>query len=203
MEIAVGYGRTNIIDLLRKHGVPALEHSVAVQLILIEAAGDKDIPRTEKAIRDGANVNGKNRQGETALIKVLSLPLFATVEGCITINYLLEKGADPAIQGEGRWGRTTALHLAIYWNTPKDSFVFARVAIESLLRHGALVSARDGSGMTPLHIAAKNNNIAGAKILIEAGSKIMPRDDKGKTPLDYAESAEMIRLLKNHGAKEE
>jgi ankyrin repeat protein len=57
--------------------------------------------------------------------------------------------------------------------------------------------------MTPLHIAAQKNNIVGAKMLIEAGSKIMPRDDKGKTPLDYAESVEMIKLLKAHGAKEQ
>jgi ankyrin repeat protein len=85
----------------------------------------------------------------------------------------------------------------------KDSPVYARLVIESLLRHGALVSARDSDGMTPLHIAAEKNNIIGAKMLIEAGSKIMPKDDKGKTPLDYAESAEMIKLLKDHGAKEE
>jgi len=84
-----------------------------------------------------------------------------------------------------------------------DCTLWARKIIESLLRNGAHVSARDGSGMIPLHIAAKENNIAGAKMLIEAGSKIMPRDDKGKTPLDYAESAEMIRLLKDHGAKEQ
>jgi ankyrin repeat protein len=57
--------------------------------------------------------------------------------------------------------------------------------------------------MTPLHIAAQKNNIVGAKMLIEAGSKIMPRDDKGKTPLDYAESVEMRKLLKAHGAKEQ
>ena len=65
------------------------------------------------------------------------------------------------------------------------------------------VSARDSDGMTPLQIPANLNNIVGAKMLIEAGSKIMPKDDKGKTPLDYAESAEMIKLLKDHGAKEE
>jgi hypothetical protein len=31
----------------------------------------------------------------------------------------------------------------------------------------------------------------------------MPKDDKGKTPLNYAESAEMIKLLKAHGAREQ
>ena len=30
----------------------------------------------------------------------------------------------------------------------------------------------------------------------------MPKDKIGKTPLDYAESAEMIKLLKSHGATE-
>ena len=57
-------------------------------------------------------------------------------------------------------------------------------------------------GMTPLHVAAKYNNLEGAKMLIEAGAKIMPKDDTGKTPLDYAESTEMIKLLKSYGAKE-
>lgn len=56
--------------------------------------------------------------------------------------------------------------------------------------------------MTPLHIAAKQNDIYMATTLIKAGAKIMPKDDTGKTPLDYAESAEMIKLLKSHGAKE-
>jgi len=30
----------------------------------------------------------------------------------------------------------------------------------------------------------------------------MDKDKEGKTPLDYAESGEMIKLLKSHGAKE-
>jgi ankyrin repeat protein len=67
--------------------------------------------------------------------------------------------------------------------------------IKVLLQHGALVSARDYRGQTPLHIAAHDNNIVGATMLIEAGANVMPHDDKGKTPLDYAESAEMIKLL--------
>ena len=40
-------------------------------------------------------------------------------------------------------------------------------------------------------------------MLIEAGFKIMPKNDKGKTHLDYAEYAEMIKLLKAHGVMEE
>ncbi len=217
MEIAVRYLQPSIVGLLRTYGVSPLESRIAAQLILIQAAGDGNVSRMDEAIRNGADVNGKNRRGETALVASLH-SLLITNETYNTIQFLLEKGADPTIQGEERFGRTTALHLAIKQSayifdaeikkkikneSLKDSPLYARLIIESLLRHGALVSARDSDGMTPLHIAAKENNILGATMLIKAGSKIMPRDNKGKTPLDYAESAEMIKLLKAHGAKEE
>ncbi|MCJ7674785.1 MAG: ankyrin repeat domain-containing protein, partial [Sedimentisphaerales bacterium] len=80
---------------------------------------------------------------------------------------------------------------------------WARLTIETLLRAGALVSARGEDGQTPLHIAAKCNNLIGASMLIEAGAKIADKDNTGKTPLDYAESGEMIKLLKSYGAKEQ
>jgi ankyrin repeat protein len=205
MEIAVMYGRTNIIELLKKHGVPALEQREAAQQALIGAAGHHDIPRMEEAIRNGARVNEKNRQGETALVEALHIAL-SDPEDYLAIMYLLEKGADPTIQGMDYPDKTTALHLAVFTTSfggRKDLFPYDRMIIESLLRHGALVSAWDSNGMTPLHIAAKWNNIVGAKMLIEAGCKIMLRDRYGKTPLDCAESGEMIKLLKDHGAKEE
>lgn len=217
MEIAVKYSHAKIVELLRRYGVPALENRIAAQLRFINAAALGDIPGMDEAIWNGADVNEKNRRGETALVASMPIPVI-TSETYSTIQYLLERGADPTIQGQERFGRTTALHLAIKQSSfifdaeikkkiknerMKDSPLYARLIIKSLLRRGALVSARDSDGMTPLHIAAKYNNIVGANMLIEAGSKIMPRDDKGKTPLDYAESAEMIKLLKDHGAKEE
>ncbi|HCO94762.1 MAG TPA: hypothetical protein DIU00_12560 [Phycisphaerales bacterium] len=91
-------------------------------------------------------------------------------------------------------------------NTKRDieleKFLSERL-LKLLIEKGAYISGRDDDEKTPLHMAAKWNNVVGAKMLIEAGAKIMPRDSDGKTPLDYAESAEMIKLLKSHGAKEE
>jgi ankyrin repeat protein len=114
MEIAVMYGQPSIVDLLRKYGVPLLERKVAAQLVLIHAAWQRDILRIDEAIRNGANVNEKNRKGETALIMAVDLgPLLFTPLNYGTISYLLEKGADPTIQGDRGFGKTTALHLAI------------------------------------------------------------------------------------------
>jgi ankyrin repeat protein len=71
-----------------------------------------------------------------------------------------------------------------------------------LLEAGAKVSGVDSIGRTPLHIAAENDNVRAAEILIREGAKVMPRDGAGKTPLDYAESSAMIKLLKQNGATE-
>jgi ankyrin repeat protein len=214
MEIAVAKDRTNIINLLKKHGVPELEHRVAAQIIFIEAATRGDIGRMEEAIQNGAHVNGNNSKGETALIMSVFYSVFTTGQ-FKAVEYLLNKGANPNVEGDSPFShKTTALHTVISSSSftfgreikegyLKDTPTYARLIIESLLRHGAHVSARDGYGRTPLHIAAERNNIVGAKMLIEAGAKIMPRDKEGKTPLDYAESGEMIKLLKAHGAKEE
>ena len=216
MEIAVEKGQTNIIKLLEKHGVPALEPRDAAQVMLIGAADDSDIPRMEDAIDNGADVNGRNRHGVTALIKAChsSSSLLAPDRYSAAVLYLLKKGADPTVQGSDGIGQTTALHSAIYMSSflkqrqeknerLKDARAQYRAVIEALLKHGALVSARDWDGQTPLHIAAKRNNVVGAQMLIDAGCKISPTDREGKTPLDYAESAEMIKLLRDHGAKEQ
>jgi ankyrin repeat protein len=153
-----------------------------------------------------------------ALLEALSMMLYEEWDSA-SVLYLLKKGADPTIQGsesaEDSWDKTTALHLAIQSSSyvldkkhqedqeGKDKAMRAVSVIKALLQHGALVSARDYYGRTPLHIAAHGNNVVGAQMLIEAGCKIAPLDKEGKTPLDYAESAEMIKLLKDHGAKEQ
>ena len=49
-------------------------------------------------------------------------------------------------------------------------------------------------------IAAEKDNLLAAQLLLELDAKVNPKDNSGKTPFDYAESREMVVLLKEHGA---
>jgi len=58
--------------------------------------------------------------------------------------------------------------------------------VEDMLRLGADVKARDSSGRTALHLAAKIGHLDMAKALVVAGSDIHALCGLNKMPLDYA-----------------
>jgi hypothetical protein len=59
--------------------------------------------------------------------------------------------------------------------------------VEDMLRLGADVRARDSSGRTPLHLAAKMGHLEMAKALVMAGSDTQAVCRLNKKPLDYAQ----------------
>lgn len=202
-------GYEKIIDLLVKFGAKRLEEKEANQLRFVEAANFEEVDVLRELVEKGAKVNTTNRNNETALINALSA-VFYRYGMYRKVMYLLDLGADVNKSGTtSGLGDTLPLHIAIrmssYTFRSKDQShekEYATQIIKELINKGAFVSGRDKYGRTPLHIAAKYNNVIGAQILIKSGAKLMDKDDKGKTPLDYAESAEMIKLLKDAGAKE-
>jgi ankyrin repeat protein len=74
-----------------------------------------------------------------------------------------------------------------------------------LLNHGADINAREGNGLTPLHLAVIHNNYKLTKLLLEHGAKVNVKDYKyGLTPLQMAASNdydEIVALLRKYGAK--
>lgn len=155
----------------------------------------------------GAKVNFRNDKGETALLKVLEGPY--DEETFLKLEYLVSIGAGVNFRGTSRTSEiTTPLNSAV-WNTgivfkssrASNNPYFAEQVLKYLIDAGASVAGSDEKGRTPLHTAAKSDNLIAARLLLESEADVMTADSEGKTALDYAESVEMIRFLKQHGAQ--
>ena len=72
--------------------------------------------------------------------------------------------------------------------------------IDSLLRQGANIDVRGGSGNTPLIVAAERGNADIVRLLLERGAKIEVKGFRGKTALMEAKTAEVAQLLLDNGA---
>ena len=71
------------------------------------------------------------------------------------------------------------------------------------MHHGADIIARDGSQLTPLHLASSMVNAKMVQLLIKRGANVNARDQGISTPLHLASSkwnAETVRLLVENGA---
>lgn len=206
IEYAAREGHKNIVDLLLEYGAIKIDEKDIIQSRFIEVAKFGTVSELDELRKNGARINKRDKDRATALINAI-ISIMVGKSSVKRVGYLLSSGADPNYEGSGLLGFFPPLHVA----TIHTSFLFradkrdhepGKKIIQLLLENGAYVSGKDQNGLTPLHYAAKYNNIFAAHLFLIKGSKVMPRDNKGKTPLGYAESAEMIKLLKEYGARE-
>jgi ankyrin repeat protein len=126
-------------------------------------------------------------KGETPLIVAILADHAAVAE------LLIARGANVMARNERG---LTPLHAAAYSGNAK----VARLLLDS----GAELEDRANvSGATPLIVAAEENRVAVAELLIAGGADPSVPDRDGFTPLTQAwakKRAEMVRLLKRHGA---
>lgn len=73
-------------------------------------------------------------------------------------------------------------------------------AVEYYLDNGTDVDARNSSGVTPLHCAARRGRLELAKLLIRKGADADTRANNGYSPLLEARNVEIARLLIRNGA---
>ena len=58
--------------------------------------------------------------------------------------------------------------------------------IKRHLYHGSDINSPDGAGDYPLHVAARNAQVAITRVLLDHGARLDVRDTKGRTPLHLA-----------------
>ena len=166
--------------------VGTIATSAAAQT-LHQSVKDGDIPGAEVLIAAGADVEA---QDEAALTPLVTAALAGQREA---VTLLIQKGADP----RGRDGNGfTALHAAAHaghldivqllieydldvndqGNMAKITPLHAaaergfREIAEALLRHGARLQVKSGTGHTPLFMAALNTHAGMIKLLRDYGA---------------------------------
>lgn len=149
--------------------------------------GDLDTVRT--LLREGADVNGAQGDGMSALH-------WAAERGDGEMaQMLIHAGA--AVEAVTRIGPYTPLHVA--------STAGRASVIELLLEAGADVSASTStSGVTPLHLAAASGSAEAVSTLLDHGAEIDARESAWEqTPLIFAaanDRVDVIELLLERGA---
>jgi ankyrin repeat protein len=204
-QLARKYDQPAIYDYLLSRGGLPVDSVDAAQLAFVEAAANGDLSLMEAGIKSGARVDGKDPTDQTALVEALGMIALYPTRQAQAVAWLLDHGADPNLEGQSNLTDMAGipLHVLMFEGHSSRVSVAADETLKRLLVAGAKVSAMDSKDRTPLHLAAQWDNLVGAQVLIKSGARVMARDITGRTPLDYAESASMIKLLKDSGATEQ
>lgn len=195
LHCAASRGNLKMTALLLKHAaaINAVDQRKMTPLMLATATGPNNAPRTEliKLLLDnGAQINTQTEAG-TALHA-------ACRSGSIeTINFLLERGVDPALrdkQGE----IPMQVCIASSYRFGREN---AELPIDKLLAKGVDINAANQNGMTMLDSAIQSGNRKFTEKLLALGADVNHVDRNGITTLMRAvNNKEIFDLLVAKGA---
>ena len=158
----------------------------AAEIALKGAFANRDDKKIREAIKDGARVNIRNRDGSTLLE-------YAVAGGDKDlVELIIDHGADLSATTRG----FTPL-MSAAWH--------GRVAMMRIMvKNGADLNARDDYGRTALMLAVSQNKAAAVKFLLSKGADKNLRESDGYTALDIGIKEKryaIVQLLRAAGAK--
>ena len=147
----------------------------------------KSFDEIKSLLKKGADINAKNKDGETALMKMAK---WGELE---LVKYLVENGVN--IDKKSPNGDTALIKAA--WGGSLDIVKF-------LVEKGVKVNDKSQGGETALMRAGEIGNFDIVKCLVENGADIDTKDMFGKTAIVFgvaSKSKEVVRYLIEKGAE--
>lgn len=188
---------------------------------LCQAATHGHIPQIKGLLEQGANINGRNEDGNTALICAIASKQPETA------IFLLEHGADKTVRSSSGKRRPplyhaidvgdleTAQYLLDHGASVNEKNIYGQSyfvdvvqsekldMIRLLLRYGADVSAREVTGRPIIAYAVNRGNMELVRVLLGHGADANARDISGQALIAIASSkdnAELVQVLLSMGA---
>ncbi|MGN1309765.1 MAG: ankyrin repeat domain-containing protein, partial [Akkermansia sp.] len=153
---------------------------------LLEAAREGNAECVRQLLDRGADIEAKDKDGETALIRAA---WYGKTE---VVSLLLDRGAD--IEAKDKYGYTPLIKAAEEGK---------KEVVSLLLDRGADIEAKDEFGYTALIKAAKYGKTKVVSLLLDRGADIEAKDKYDYTALIKAVGngkTEVVRLLLDRGA---
>ena len=160
---------------------------------IYEAVRIGDFDRVAAFLDQGADINGKNERGQTALhVAVKGQHVAVKGQQKKITELLITKGAD--VNARDKWGYTP-----LYYATWNEDTSTARLLVD----RGADVNVRVNGDGTPLVYAVWNEDMDMAKLFVSKGAEFNVKDDEGMTAFHYAVSQanrELVEFFVDQGA---
>jgi len=193
LSCACLYGHLDAARLLIDTGKADLESvDIMNRTPLFKAAKSGQVDLVNLLLDRGAQLCRQDADGETALWPAIRWGRTEVVE------LLLSRNESARLDRAAQCPRLSALSLAASMIEDRTTI------IESLLRHGADLSARDENGYRALDFAAMEGAPENLRVLIRHGADVNSPDAAGTwTPLSTAARhgrADVVELLIEHGA---
>lgn len=147
----------------------------------LKAVNNFDLDKIESLVRQGADVNVRDWDGDTALHNAV---MVCRVD-CIKL--LIKLGADMELKDDIKpndykdpWKEGyTPLFLALVNSSLKS--------LKCLIEHGADINTKNNKGITPLYYLVKCfNGVEDVRYFVENGADVTDKNGKDQTALDLA-----------------
>ena len=165
--VASAEGHMQIISVLIAAGVDINKPVGGERTVLDIAVAAGMTTAITALIASGADVNKVGEDGFNPLILAMKYDQTAAISALIAAGVNVNQGV----------GDLSPIHMAVFKNMK---------IMNILISAGANVNNKADGNVTPLHLAAKDENVEAVFALVKAGAKILP-DKSGRTPIDWAE----------------